>query len=302
MSRNEISTRQLRLWTLLAETAALSHYGGGGYMAAALAAGALLPLNLLFGDGFHRMGKAASFLEWGWAVAVLAHLLSGAGAYWPGNGSALAVPLVLLALAAMAGGKEKAARAGSTLFWLAGVMLLGVALAAVSQIQVEWLVPVPGEWTAGLIVSLLLPSLASALLPGCGKAKTVLWTGVIAVAAAAILQGTLCASVAMGEDAPLFELGRGLGNGGYEILVSTAATLGWYALTSLLFEASAVFAEQWGMEKQSGRSLSFGAAAIGLVLGMKLDGRILTGGCLLMWILIPMLHPKNKMKKDEKRC
>ena len=297
MSRNKIAPRQVKLWLILASTAALAHYGGGGYMAAALAAGAILPLNLLFDDGFHRMGKFASFLEWGWMVLILARFLPASGAYWPGQGSGLAVPMTLLVLAAFAGGKEKSARTGSTLFWLAGLMLLAIALAAVGQIEPRWMAPVPGEWSAGLIVTLLLPALSSALLPEEeGKSGTVLWTGVIAVAAAAILQGTLGTTVAMNTAAPLYELGRGLGKGGFEILVSVAATLGWYGLASFLFEAAAAFAEQWGTEARTGRILTLAVSAALIALGVTIEGRIATGGSLVMWILLPMLHPK-KIKK-----
>lgn len=303
MSRNEITPRQLKLWLILAATAALLHAGGGGYLATALAAGAILPLCLLFGDGFCRMGKFASFLEWIWAVLILARLLPASGAYWPGQGAELVVPLVLLTMAALTGGKERSARVGSSLFWLAGLMMAAVGLAAVGNLETKWMAPEPGEWSAGLIVTLLLPALTSALLPeGEGKTGTVLWVGVIAVAAAAILQGTLSVSVALAAEAPLYELGRGLGNGGFEILVSVAATLGWYGFASFLFEVAAVFAEQWGTETRTGRILTWTAASALIAFGVTPDGRIATGGSLAMWILLPMLHPKNKLKKDEKRC
>lgn len=302
MSQNEIAPRQLWLWLYLAVSAPLAHFGGGGYMAAALAAGAMLPLSLLFGDGFNRMGRIISILEWAWLALTLAYLLPASGEYWPGTGSDKAVPLVLLALAAVSGGKVKSARAGSALFWLAAIMLVGIGLAAAGQTETAWMTPEPGEWNAGLIVTLLMPGLTAALLPEAkGKANAAVWVGVLAIGIAALLQGTLSIGVGLGAAAPMYELGRGLG-GGFEILASVAVTLGWYGMCSLLFAASEQFLRQCGMRGKPARILTLAVVTVLILFGVKISGKILTGGSLVMWILLPMLYSKNKSKKDEKRC
>lgn len=301
MSRTEIGSRRMGLWVVLGVAAMLCHYGGGGYFATVLAAGAILPLCLLFRDGFHRMGKVVSFLEWIWAMAVLGNFLPHAGSYWPGNASEIVVALALLAMAALAGGGEKAARAVNVLFWLWVLMIVPIALAAIGKIEPEWLAPVPGEWSAGLIVALLLPTLTSALVPeGSGKGKTVLTVAAIAVAAAAIMQGMLSPAVAGAVKAPLYELGRGLANGGYEILASVAATLGWYGFASLLFESAVKIAEQIGLNGKTGRIITFLPPSCWILMGLRLNGKAAIVGCLVGWILMPMLHQKIKSEKGEK--
>lgn len=270
-------------------------------MAVALAAGAILPLSLLFGDGFTRMGRVSSFLEWIWITAVLTHLLPGSGAYWPGTGSKQAVPLVLLAMAALSGEKERSGRICCALFWMAAAMLAAISLAAVGKVETQWLAPEPGEWNAGLIITLLLPALTGALLPETkGKTGVTIAVGALAIGFAALLQGTLSTPVARSLTGPVYELGRSIGNGGFEILVSVAMTLGWYTLCAMLLQVAAVFAGQWGLKEGGARILASASSAVMLLFGLRIDGRILTGTSLVMWILMPMLFQKNKSKKGEK--
>lgn len=285
--------KRLRLWLWTAVTAGLGHYAGSGYMASALAAGAMLPLTLLTGEGLRRSGKAAALVQWLWAAAVLAHLLPAAGDYWPSEGSALAVPLVLLGLAALSGTEERTARICSTLFWPAALMLLGILAAAIGKIRVEWLAPRPESWSAELIVILLLPGLAATFgeLPGKGI-STVTILATVAAGLGAVLQGNLSPAVATSHKAPFYELGRSISGVGFEPLAAVAMTFGWYCLTCLLFRSAVSFLEKWGISPGYGKLITLGTCGTLLKMGLRINGRALVGLSLVLWILAPMLRKK----------
>lgn len=298
MSRSEIARPRLRLWLFAAIIAPLAHFTGAGYMAVALAAGAILPLGLLAGGGFQQMGKSLSLLEWLWMMAVLAHLLPWAGDYWPSNASSLAVSLTLLGLAAVAGGPERSARICCCLFWVSGLMFAGILLASVKEVEFQWLTPEPGEWSGELIVTLLLPALCALFdRRESGDVSASVVVGVLAVGLGAVLQGTLSAAVALKESAPFFELGRSIGSIGFEPVVAVTMTLGWYCLCSLLFQTSVGFAKKRGIAEGKARIVTLLVTGALLLAGLEINGRALTGISLVLWVLVPMLHPKNKIEK-----
>lgn len=300
MSQNKMSARQLWCWLILAMSAPLMHHAVGGFMVTALAAGAMLPLTLLVQDGFGRMGKAASFLEWIFTAVILAHLLPGSGAYWPSEGSEIAVPLILLALAALTGEAALCARASSTLCWIGGGVLAVVALSALGRMETVWLEPSAGEWNAGTIVTLLLPALSAAIFPGAkGKAGAALLIAGLAVGISAVIQGSLSVSVARETGAAMYEVGRTLGSG-YELLVAVGATLGWYAMSCLLLCCGGRFGENCGVSPGAGRIITTMLAAVLMSAGAAAEEKLLVPGCLVAWIGMPMLYGKIFLKKDEK--
>lgn len=294
MSPGEITSKQMWRWLLLAGFAGLAHFASGGYMAAALAAGAILPLSLILGGGFGRIGRVLSFLEWSWMVVILSQLLPASGAYWPGEKAELVVPLVLLAMAALSGGTERTARVCNTLFWITGVVAAGILLGSAGKLETQWLKPEPGNWDSGLIVTLLIPGITGALVPEeKGKAGAVLCYGILAIVLAAVLQGMLSIPVAQASDGAMYELGRGIGQGGFEVLVSAGMTFGWYGLAALLFRTAAEFGEKWGIGDRVARCLGFVCTGTLLLLGLKVDEVVMVGVTLGMWILAPMLHMKK---------
>lgn len=294
-------SRQLWCWLVLAVSAPLMEYAVGGFMVTALAAGAMLPLSLLVTDGFERMGKLVSFVEWIWAGVVLTNLLPASGHYWPAKGSELAVPLILLALAAFSGETERLGRACSSLCWLAGGVFAVVALSALGKLEPAWMEPVRGTWSPELMVTMLLPALGPAVCPQSkGKTGVVLAVAALAVGISALIQGCLGVGVGRNVAAPMYEVGRTLGSA-YELLVSVGVSFGWYAAACLLLSCAGAFGENWGLTARTGRYGAAVLASILILLNLKIKGTILVGGCLLGWILLPLLSRENKSKKEEKR-
>ena len=298
MSQSETSSRRMGLWLLLGSAAPLIHYSGGGYMTAFLASAAILPLNLLFRDGFSRLGKAVSFLEWLWITLVLAAMLPAAATYWPGEKSKVVVPLVLLVLAAVSGEKQQTSRGVSTLFWLGFPLLAAILFLGTGSIRAEFLKPVCGVWPAELTAALLLPTVMGILQP-IRRRKTVqvLGLGGLCIWAAVVFQGVLGAIPAMTVDSPYFELGKSMGKGNYEMIASVAATLGWYGFCTLLHQSGVQLGMRWGLRNRVAGILTAAAAGAWILLGLYPEGRILTAGCVLLWVLVPVLSSKNKNEK-----
>lgn len=276
---------------LMAVSAPLAHYSGVGYMAVVLAAGAMLPLVLLAGDGMKRITKPEAAVELLWLGLVLGMLMDVSGANWPGNRSEIAVPLALLALAVIGGDSGKRIRACTTLGWVLLILAVPVLVAGLSALEPEWLKPEPGKWSGELIAALLFPAAL-----GIGKrtrAKGILFIGAVAAILAAGIQGVLGAGTAELYDSPLYEAGRCIGNGGFEMIVSAALTLGWYAFASMGMGAAEFFGKKLGLSDRSSRLGAALLAGAVVLTGWQAEQGVLTAGCLALWVLIPMLHPEK---------
>lgn len=288
MSRNENQMGKLPLWTMAALIAPLAHWAGAGYPAVALAVLTTIPLTLLSGNRMTEVAKPMAVLQCIWAAAVLAHLLPASGAYWTGGGKT--VHLTLLTLGALAGSREKAARAGNTLFWLILPVLGIVMILGSRKLEPEWLRPEPGMWSAELLIVLLLPSILSqATRHGRSGALPV---ALIAMLLSVLLQGTLSGPVAASVQAPLYEVGRTIGGGG-EIIVSVGMTLSWYALCSGLFETASAYAGEIGIAQKWGRGLIWIFTAGMILLDLQIPGIVLLAGSVILWILVPLLPVKK---------
>lgn len=294
MSQNKITGKQIWCWLTLAMAAPLMQTATKGYMVTALAVGAMLPLTLLVKDGYRAMGRVVSVLEWILVVLILARLLPAAGSYWPGERAQTVVGLIVLALAAITAGAERKAGACGALCWLAGGALALVAVKGIGAVQTVWLRPQPGDWSGELLITLLLPALVGAV-DGNQRRKTtaVGLIGLIALGISALIQGLLGFKGAAGVPAPLYEGARSLGSG-VELLVSVGATMSWYALACLLVGSGENFLEKTGINGRTSTILT-GSAAGGLILlDWSPDGWLLFFGCLMGWIMLPILHGKIK--------
>lgn len=284
MSRNNRNV----VCTLLAVTAPLAHYAGIGYMAVLLAGGAMLPLTVLAGDGRKRVSKPEAALELLWLGVVLGSILPVSGANWPGSRAEMVVPLTILLLSAMSGNREKRERACAALYWAALIPMLLVAGAVIGKAEPKWLVPAQEKWNGGLIAALLFPALIGG--NGKGNLKTALVTGGVAGALSVIIQGTIGI---LPVASPLYEVGRCVGNGGFEIIVSVLLTISWYGFVSMGMGASEEFGTRLGLTEHQSHILVLILAGI-LVLGeVQISNEILIAGCLILWILIPVLHPEK---------
>lgn len=287
MSRNN---RQM-LSTILAVMAPLAHFSGEGYMAVLLAAGAMLPLTVLAGDGLNHVTKPEAAVELIWVGLVLGSLMPVSGANWPGEQAQIVVPLVILSLSVITGNKEIGERGSSTLFWVAAVLLALILGIMAGKAEPERLTPEPGIWSGGLIAALLYPSLKGAEKKRA--VKTGIAVGALAVVLATVIQGVLGRWTGKQEISPLYEAGRCVGDGGFEILVSGALTLGWYGFAAMGMGASESFGEKLGLSEKNCR-IAVGIIAVTMIIsGVVVARWALIAGCLILWVLVPMLHPKK---------
>ena len=276
------------LWLMIAMFAPLAHFGDCGYVAMCCAVLAFLPLSLLVRGKQRKVGRTFSFLRWIWLLVVLSQLLPHASAYWMGGGKA--VPLTLLALAAWGASGERAERTGNVIFWLTLPVLVLFSALAVQKIETVWLMPEAGEWSAGLIVGLLLPA-----LPGKAhnlKGRMLAIIGITTVGLAMLIQGCLSLRVAQIEEAPLYTVGRTVG-GGVEILVSVGITLSWYALCNTMIDSATALTENMGIAHKWGRWLSALVTSVLIVGDCQISGIILVLSCLLLWIILPLIRLKK---------
>ena len=264
-------------------------------MTVLLAAGAMLPLTVLAGDGLKRLSRIEGAVELLWTGIVLGTLLRVSGANWPGKGSELAVPLTLLVLALATGDREKSLRACTGLFWIVLIPAILAAGTVAAKAELGWLTPEPNSWTGGLIAALLLPALNGA----DDGSRNGIPAGVALIAAVlgVVIQGGL--GIKAGEElaSPLYELGRCIGNGGFEIVISVILTLSWYGFAAMGLRAAGRFGEIVGLEEGKGRFMVFVAAAAVCMSGREISDWILISGCLILWVLLPLLHPEKIIEK-----
>lgn len=284
------NNRQL-LCTLLAVSAPLAHYSGVGYMAVLLAAGAMLPLTVLAGDGLRRVSGPEAALELLWLGVAMGSLIGVSGANWPGEKADVVVPVILLILTAVTGNRERSLRSCSTLFWIIAVPGALVLTAMTGKLEPEWMKPEPGDWTGGLIAALLYPSLNGTDKETDGKQSVMI--GLTAVALATLIQGGLGIAAGKMRRSPLYELGRCIGNGGFEIIVSVVLTISWYGFASMGMRAAESLGKRLRLTGTESRILVSFVAAVTVVSGGLKQEWLLITGCLTAWILIPILHPKK---------
>ena len=260
----------------------------------------MLPLTLWAGDGLKRITKAEAVLELLWLSVVVGVMMRPSGANWPGERSEWVVPLTILALAALTGDESRSARACSTLFRIAvvpGMLVLGVL---VGRIEPEWMNPEWNAWSGGLAVALLYPALNG--IRTRTSLQTTAATGILAVLVSVIIQGNLSMQTAGKMISPLYEAGRCVGNGGFEIVAAMVLTLGWYGFATVGMQAAESFGTQLKIKGKYSKTGMLLLSSLTLVSGKEMTEWVLVSGCLIMWILVPILHSKNNLKKDEKRC
>lgn len=254
-------------------------------------------------------------MKWLWVLQCVwaAVLLGGAANFtagaWQGSRVTPAVPLTLLALAAFSAqsGGERASRAGAVLAWFV-VLLFAVALAAgVPQWKIKYLAP---RWQMprwALIPVFLLPS-AVQILP-CEKRP-----GPFCMLGAALppLLLTLCVNGVLLPTAekyasPFLEYSKSISLFGaaerFESVISCAMTMGWFAFLSLVLAGAG---EGWERLRPGwGKYGVWGSAAVAAAMtlaGVAVPEALLAAGTVLTWVILPLVMPKNKLKKDEKRC
>lgn len=282
--------KQHTLWLLAALAAPLAHYSGCGWAVAGLAALAILPLNLM-PKSWEDMPGTLSIVQILWLGIVAGTLLQNSAAYWPSDNS-LAVPLTILALAAMT---DSAAghRIGAVLAFCMALLAIPAAVSGAGAVEPEWLAPVMAPWPWALTLVFLLPNLPAA--GEAGKGRGWLYAAVLAAALALLVQGTISPAVAAGVPDPFWQTARTLGY--LEPVIAVGITLGWYALAVYLLQSARKMARAAGIKSEWAGVLLVGTAAAMLAFKWQLGYPIMTLFSSFLWVLSPLL---TKIKKVEK--
>lgn len=284
-----MQNKQHRYWLLAALSAPLAHFSGSGWLTAALAACAVLPLALLPKD-WSDIGKPLAFLQIAWLGAVASLMLSQSGAYWPSD-NRWAVPLTILALAAFTG-PAAAPRIGAVIALCMALLAIPTVLSAAIHMELEWLTPAIGDWPWGLTLALLLPNLPAG--EGSGR-KGILYGGILAAALSALVQGTISPKVAGEVTDPFCQTARTLGY--LEPIVASAVTLGWYAMTAWLLQSAGIIAGESKISGLWASVLAVGTATIFALTKRQIHAPFWTVLSAFLWVLTPFLR---KIKKVEK--
>ena len=284
-----MKNKQNTVCLLAALAAPLAHFSGAGWLTAALAACAVLPLSLLPKD-WTDLHKPLAIIQIGWLGAVAGSLLAASSAYWPSDNH-WAVPLTILALATWTG-TAAAPRIGAVIALCMALLSIPTILSAAAHIEFAWLAPGLGEWPWGLTMALLLPNLPAG--EGSGR-KGILYGGILAAGLSALVQGIISANVAGAVNDPFYQTARTLGY--LEPVVASAVTLGWYAMTAYLLQSAKIIAEESGMAELWASVLAVGTATIFVLTKRQLHAPFWTVLTAFLWVLNPFLR---KIKKVEK--
>jgi len=274
-------TRQHTLWLLAAVAAPIAHFSGGGWLAGAAAALAVLPLSLI--PGSWELPRFLGVLELLWLGIVAGLLLPGSAAYWPSDNTTV-VPLTILALAALTDGKA-APRIGAVLALCMALLAVPMAASAVGRLEPAWLTPTLRLCAPGLILALLLPALPAA---GELKGRGVILPGALTVLLSALVQGVLGGAEVRD---PFYETARTLGH--MEPVAAAAMTLGWYALTCLLLQSGYAIAQNCGIRRKTAGLLQLATAAVLVAFPQEWGALPVIGVSLILWRIVPVAARKN---------
>lgn len=284
-----MNTKQSHLWLLAALAAPVAHFSGCGWLTALTTAAAVLPLALLRRNW--SFPKPLALIQILWLGIVAGSLLPAAAACWP-SGSAVAVPLTLLTLAALTGA-ARASRIGAVLAFAMALLALPVALYGAANLEAKWLSPTPLTWEPMLALVFLLSA-----LPGGGaeQGRGILSVGVLTAALSVLVQGVLSPGVAASLPDPEYQTARTLGY--LEPVAAAALTLGWYSMASWLFASAAEIAKNSHMGRRLSCVLLWGTAACGLLFKWQLPAPFLMVLSGFLWCLTPFFQKMKKVKNS----
>ena len=308
MFREKISPRQLGAWLFAAMVpVVIQILGGDAWLPVICAVILAILMKCILWSSPLATTKWESALLFIYVVVLMGELLRPAAQSWPLGNSDPAVPLILLGLAALSAGKgpSVAARVGAVLFWVVLVIYAVVFAAGGKNVRMVWLQP---RWDMpdllGVTV-LLIPCGASQLLrkgemPGNHGLLAALFIslGVILTA------GVMSPSLATRLPNAFYEMCRSLDLFGvarrFEALVCAGATVGWFALLTLLL----TLCGSYGEKIFEGRGsiavwICAAAAALWKLCGLHINGCVLFLTGTVFWVGIPLLtQGLEKIKKS----
>ena len=282
------NSKQHTLWLLAAMAAPLAHFSGCGWAAALTVSLSVLPLALI-PKSWDDLSKPMVVVQLLWLGAVTGTLLQNSAAYWPSD-SGVAVPLTLLALAALTG-STAGPRVGAVLAFCMALLAIPVAVTGIRALEPDWLRPTFVPWPWMLTLVLLMPNLPA----GEGKEKGLVRVGALSASLALLTQATISPQVASNLSDPFWQAARTLGD--LEPVIAVGITFGWYAMVVWLLESGRRIAKNSVIGARRSSVLVAGTAAAQILFKWQLQHPIMTLFSSFLWVLIPLL---TKIKKVEK--
>ncbi len=309
MFTDKVPKSALVVWIWVALTAPLAQLAGKDHwlpaIAVVLVCGVLCWLAIRFGQPVG--GKWLCILQCLWLVAVLAQMARWSAEIWPTGEAFPIVPLTLLALAVLSAckGPTATAKVGSILFWFLLLLYGGLLLAGGENVEFKWL---RSQWdmpSPVLGAVLLLPAVAGFLPREKGGEKGVVGVVLFAAITALWTVGILSSGVAQQLNWPFYEGMKSVGLFGVakrlEAFVSVAATLGYFALFSLLLSAVGALAERIRAGAGKCGVITSGVLAASLIWLPLWGGGIQGVISLVLWVLLPILSACTKLLKKRKK-
>ncbi len=295
--------KRLLGWVTAAVIAPLAHASGIGWFSMVMGCLILIPISAFASRGWTGLGKNLSALELLWLVLILPTLMKGSAAYWPAQND-LAVPVTIVLLTLLSGSAEKGSRAGTILLCTIILLYVPVVLCGISDVNIKWMEPQWNGWDWNAVPVLLIPGLVGLWgTQANGRGRALAGIGIFAIVMAGITQGVLSLKICNLETAPLYTLAQTLHIGGisrFEAVVSMTMTLGYYALASFLVACGGKLGKTIGIPEFQGKLWVVGVTVLLLLMDLSLPQEMAAVGSVILWGIVPILMPKNKIEKSKK--
>lgn len=296
---NQLSGRQMLLWSLAAVSAPLAIYAGDSSWEWTLIVGILCTCVVIV---TLKLGEANRSLIL--RLVQLAGLAVEAGTFakdisacWGQDGMVMPLTLIVLAALSAEGGAERAGRVSCTIAWIVAILYVIVLAAGTKNLDIHRINP-DGKGNRMLIPTFLVPALFVTLPYRKGKVKY--WLLVDALFAAVIslwCAGTGCGEPTSSISVPIYEYSRSLNLLGvaerFEAVTSVALTLGMFCLLSMLLCAAETLMNNGAILAGVGAAIVT-ALAPGNAAGLT----IIT---LICWVGIPIFTGIKNNRKNMKK-
>lgn len=317
MKNREVSAKTLTAWIACAMLGPLALEAGRSAWPAVLLTGVLCSVLCgvihTFSDGRPWENRIYCGILGLWHIYAAAMVAARSPICWPGKGAGIAVPLVLLLLAAASAwnGAEKASRVSAVLFPLCALAFALVLACGIGNIRWERVRFSTAAPSGMLLFVFLLPIGATALprQPGAAIWRCMAGLSVFALLLSVVSSGILSQPVALTQENAFYEVAKSINLFGaiqrFESITAVAVTLSIYAMLSMLLSTLTSLARQIspGSERPvlAGATVLSGSVVIG---GFYLDARVLAILALAIWGILPLLAGlmpgRKKEEKDEK--
>lgn len=316
MKNREVSAKALTTWIACGMLGPLALTAARSAWPAVLVTGMLCALLCAtihgFSDGRIWENRVYCGILLLWDIYACALVAYQGSICWPDQASGIAVPLTLLALAALSAwnGGERASRITATLCPLCVLIFAIVLASGVGNIRwnrVGFSTASPG---GTLLFVFLLPVAATAIprKPGAAVARCLWGLTVFAGILSVAVCGTLSVPVALMRTDSFYEFSKSLNLFStvqrFESVTAVAVTLSIYAMLSLLLSGIGHLGER--ILPGSGRKAVLAAGALSgglLVWELFLDPKVLAVLSLTIWGVAPsvvqFLPCGKKSEKDE---